>query len=142
MKYLLWNTGLAGWHRDALDGIRHITSRLDLAGRFEVKEAVAFQAAHPGTVVFPDVEGEVAAMSPEELQRVLNPGVASPADVRVHPGTQLHGVVSASQFQEVLNTCAEMRHSLRDEGWTEEMLTKAFGDVGKVVGEVADVPQG
>jgi hypothetical protein len=59
MKYLLWNTAMWGWHRSAEEGIKFITSHLDLAGRFEVGEAVAFAAGHAGTVVFPDCEGAI-----------------------------------------------------------------------------------
>lgn len=54
MKYLLWNTGLAGWHRKAEDGIASITSHLDLAGRFDVHQACQFRDAHPGVVLFSD----------------------------------------------------------------------------------------
>jgi hypothetical protein len=61
MKYLLWSVKLAGWHRGLEDGIQHITSHLDMAGRFNVDEAVAFQQEHPETAVFPDVEGAAVA---------------------------------------------------------------------------------
>lgn len=59
MRYLLWNTKLAGWHRDVKDGIGFITSHLDLAGRFEAHEAMHFRDKHArGDVVLLPEEGQ------------------------------------------------------------------------------------
>jgi hypothetical protein len=54
MKYLLWNVKMAGWHRSAEEGIQFITSNLDLAGRFEMGEAMKFAWEHEGVAMFPE----------------------------------------------------------------------------------------
>lgn len=82
MRYLLWNTKLAGWHRSAQDGIEFITSHLDMAGRFEVKEAVAFQMEHRGTAVFPDADGEIAEKGLEWWRAVPNSTQVLSANVK------------------------------------------------------------
>jgi hypothetical protein len=55
MRYLLWNTKLAGWHRDVKDGIEHITSHLDLAGKFDASLVRDFVERTPNLMVFPEV---------------------------------------------------------------------------------------